>query len=162
MEIVNKGGTIKKKHAGGRPSIMTEFVLGKLEHAFSYGLTDEEACHYAGINPTTYYDYIKKNPEFSKRVQALKQRPIMLARITLVNSFTTRKIKKLDRFGNVVEVDVLGNPHIALKYLERKRKEEFSPYAKIEQPKQDNTDIKELTSKIDEILKLPDNNKPES
>lgn len=114
------------KHAGGRPSKMTELILGKLEAAFAYDMTDEEACHYAGIHPSTLYDYKKKNPEFSERAQALKQWPIMLAKITLVNSLTTRRVKKLDKRGNLVEVDIPGNARIAMWYLERTCPEEYS------------------------------------
>ena len=39
--------------AVGRPTIMTPQVLQKLELAFSYGCTDDEACFFADIAPTT-------------------------------------------------------------------------------------------------------------
>jgi hypothetical protein len=46
----------KKSRAlvGGRPTVMTEEVMRKLEEAFSLDCTDEEACAYAGIGERTY------------------------------------------------------------------------------------------------------------
>lgn len=115
-----------KKHPGGRPTVMTEIVLGKLETAFAYDMTDEEACHYAGISTDALYDYEKIKPEFTDRKHALKNRPVMMARETLVKSLKDRKIKVLDKQGNLVEIDVIADPELALKYLERKKKDEFS------------------------------------
>ena len=62
--------TVKKV---GRPTVMTQIVLGKLEYAFSCESTDVQACNHAGINPDTLYQYCKDNPEFSERKAALKE-----------------------------------------------------------------------------------------
>lgn len=70
----------------GRPTIMTEVVLGKLEEAFAYGASDKEACFYAGINPDTLYEYQKKQPEYAERKEALKLRPILAARKKVVEA----------------------------------------------------------------------------
>ena len=51
--------------AVGRPTIMTPQVLQKLELAFSYGCTDDEACFFADIAPATLYNYQKEYPEFT-------------------------------------------------------------------------------------------------
>jgi hypothetical protein len=82
-------------------------ILHKLEEAFSYDCTDEEACFYADISTSTLYNYQKKNPAFLERKQALKSRVILLARKTVVNNLTK-------------------DPNFALRYLERKRSKEFS------------------------------------
>ena len=128
INLLNPVIIIKKdiKNPVGRPTVMTEIVLGKLETAFAYDMTDEEACHYAGINPTSLYDYQKEHEDFTQRKHALKNRPVMMARETLVKSLKDRKIKVLDNKGNLVEIDVLADPELALKYLERKKKDEFS------------------------------------
>lgn len=76
----------KKKHAGGRPAIVTDAVLAKLEHAFSMGATDKEASLYANISPSTLYHYQESHPEFLERKDQLKQTPIMKARTTVVQS----------------------------------------------------------------------------
>jgi hypothetical protein len=58
------------QNKGGRPPKITDEVLGKLEQAFSIGCTDQEACSFADINPSTLYAYQKKKPKFigEKRV----------------------------------------------------------------------------------------------
>ena len=75
--------------AVGRPTIMTPQVLQKLELAFSYGCTDDEACFFADIAPATLYNYQKEYPEFMERKTLLKTRPILLARQTIVNALQT-------------------------------------------------------------------------
>lgn len=94
-------------HAGGRPTVMTDKTLGKLKEAFLLDCTDEEACLFADISPSTLYEYQELNPEFSEKKKAWKQHPFLTARKTLI-----RAIKK--------------SPQYALEYLKRKKKDEFS------------------------------------
>lgn len=94
------------KNKGGRPTVMTEMVLHKLEEVFAIGGTDKEACFYADIATQTLYKYQEENPEFIERKEALKEKPILKARQTVVKA--------------------LDNPQDARWYLERKRKKEFS------------------------------------
>lgn len=89
-----------------RPSVMTKIVIGKLEEAFALGCTDLEASLYANIAPATLYNHQDKNPKFLERKEQLKMSPILRARRAVVES--------------------LDNPDIAMKYLERKKKDEFS------------------------------------
>lgn len=96
-----------RKKGAGRPPLMTQEVVAKLEHAFAYDTTVEEACLYAGISKNTYYDFLKIYPEFSNRVEELRQAAILVARRTVLS-------------------DVESNPEMALRYLERKNKKEFS------------------------------------
>ena len=96
-----------KKSNAGRPTIMTDLTLKKLNEAFAFGCTDEEACYYAEISKQTLYNYQKDHPEFVDQKEALKQRPILLARQEVING-------------------IKGNPELALKFLERKKKDEFS------------------------------------
>jgi len=49
------------KNKGGRPTKMTPLVVKKLEEAFSWGCSDEEACVYAGISRPTLEKYQKEN-----------------------------------------------------------------------------------------------------
>jgi len=96
------------KNKGGRPTVVTEEVLKKLEEAFALDCTILEACFYADISEKTYYNYTEKHPEFLQRVQALRQNPVLKARISVIDGFEK-------------------DPNLALKYLERKAKSEFSP-----------------------------------
>jgi hypothetical protein len=91
----------------GRPTVMTEEVIRKLERVFSYGASDREASLYAGITPATLYKYCNEHPEFSERKELLKDKPILRAR-------------------EIVITGMEEDPSLAFKYLERKRKEEFA------------------------------------
>lgn len=90
-----------------RPTVMTPEVIAKLEEAFAWGCSDVEACLWADISPAALYVYQEKNPKFQERKAELKETPIMLARKSVIKG-------------------VKQNPDIALKFLERKKKDEFS------------------------------------
>lgn len=95
------------KAASGRPTVMTPEVLLKLEQAFSFDATSVEACMYAGCSQTAFSEYIKNNPEFAERRELLRSKPVLAARESV--------IKNMKNDGS-----------LALKYLERKKKDEFS------------------------------------
>lgn len=98
---------IPKPAPVGRPVKITPAIIDQLEEAFALGASDVEACFFAGISKSTLYDYQQKHPEFTDRKEALKEMPVLLARQTIV------KAMKYD-------------PELALKYVERKVKKEFS------------------------------------
>ena len=91
----------------GRPQKIDEMRIKKLEEVFAIGGTDGEACFYAEISPALLYKYQLNHPEFVERKESLKKRPFLLARQTVVKA-------------------VGSDPDMALKYLERKHKDEFS------------------------------------
>lgn len=91
----------------GRPTKMTEETVKKLEEAFLLGCSDIEACFYAGISKQTLYTYQKDNPEFVDRKASLKANPIFLARRRVVT-------------------DIQSDGDLALRFLERKVRDEFS------------------------------------
>jgi hypothetical protein len=64
----------------GRPTKMTKATLGKLRGAFLMGSTDEEACVFAQIHPSTLYDYQQQNPDFSEEKEVWKMKPILKSR----------------------------------------------------------------------------------
>lgn len=90
----------------GRPTVMTDEVISKLESVFAIGGTDKEACAYADISHQALYDYQALNPDFTERKEMLKERPFIKARQTIVKA--------------------LDNPADAQWFLERKRKSEFA------------------------------------
>jgi len=105
-----------KKDVGGRPLFdgkNNETVLQKLCYVWALDGSDSEAAFYAGISPAALSDYLKKNPKVSERKAALKNRPVLKARHAVVSRLG-------ESFDN------------GLKYLERKRKDEFSPKIEIE------------------------------
>ena len=66
-----------------------------------------EACSYAKISTVCYYENIKKDPELANEFKQLRDKPVLAARKSVVNG-----MKK--------------DPALALKYLERKRNNEFN------------------------------------
>lgn len=97
----------KKTTSVGRPTVMTKDVIAKLEQAFALDCTVSEALFYAGIKPDAYYDFIKKNPEYGETFASLRNRPVLLARQTVVNKLS-------ENYSNAID------------YLSRKAKKEFS------------------------------------
>lgn len=90
----------------GRPTVITEEVLRKLEGAFSMGCGDREACLLADISMTALYSYQERHPAFTERKALLKEKPILKARGTVLQA--------------------LSIPEHAEWFLERKAKHEFS------------------------------------
>ena len=128
-------------HAGGRPTIMTQDTINKLESVFAIGGTDKEACSYADISHQTLYNYQEKHPEFVERKEMLREKPFIKARQTVVQA--------------------LSNPRDAQWFLERKRKGEFA--VRVESTGADGKDlmpddavIQELTDKLNELYKTSD------
>lgn len=84
-----------------------KIVTAKLEEAAAFDASIEECCFYADISRDSYDRYLHVHPEIRARLAALREKPVLLARQTVV--------KKLpESYGN------------AMDYLSRKRKSEFS------------------------------------
>lgn len=98
----------------GKPTVMTEKTLEILKECFMMGCSDLEACLKAEIHPATLYNYQNANPEYVDSKNAWKKNPTYLARKTVYNELPV-------------------NPDMAMKYLERKEKAEFSTASKVEQ-----------------------------
>jgi hypothetical protein len=92
----------------GRPTVMTDEVVSKLEQAWSMGCSDLEACLFADISKQTLYDYQAKYPEFVDRKERLKESLVLKARTVIANSLNNK------------------DENTAKWYLERKKKDEFS------------------------------------
>ena len=70
----------------GRPTVMTNDVIGKLELAYTAGANNTQACDFADISQDALYDYIKKNPEFSEKIEHWKQRLKLRAKMNIKNA----------------------------------------------------------------------------
>lgn len=90
----------------GKFTKLTPETVNKLEEVFALDGTIEEACLFADISRTTYYNWIKDNEEMEERFNILRQSPFLKARRTIVKS--------------------LDNPQYAFEYMKRKKKNEFS------------------------------------
>ena len=101
----------KKKSNAGRPTIMDEATIHKLEEAFALGCTDLEACYFADISKSCLYNYQNSHPEFVERKEKLKERPVLLARKAVVNA--------------ILSGEMPGNK-IAFDYLTKRKRDEFA------------------------------------
>lgn len=91
-----------------RPRKITKAVIQMLEEGFHMGLTDREACSYAGIGASTLYDYCRENPQFSEQKELLKE--------------NVRAKAKINIYHAIEEGDI----PISKWYLERRSRAEFS------------------------------------
>ena len=57
---------------GGRPTVLTNECVQKLEDAFKAGFNVSEACYIAGISRATYYEHTAANEAFSDRMAHAK------------------------------------------------------------------------------------------
>jgi predicted DNA-binding protein YlxM (UPF0122 family) len=90
-----------------RPTTFTKDVVKKLEEAFSIDCTVSEACFYAGITRQTYYNHVKEGSKLFDRFEALREKPVLMARQRVVKGIN-------ESYQN------------AMDYLKRKKKLEFS------------------------------------
>lgn len=124
----NKKGAGRKLFDGKDEKI----VLQKLREAFSLGCTDEEACLFADISCTALYMYQRKNKKFLKQKELLKNNPILIARQSVVRGMES-------------------DSDLALKFLERKKKDEFSPKLIVEDTGAE--ELEELRNDIKSLIK---------
>jgi len=85
---------------------LTPEVLQKLEQAFAIDATIREACFYADISESSYYQLVKDDPVLLEKFNRLREKPVLTARQTVVKN--------------------LDDPDMAMKYLKNKRNKEFS------------------------------------
>lgn len=119
----------KNNKAAGRPTKMTEEVVGKLEYAFAKDFNVCEACDYAGIHRDSYYEWLKKCPEFSDRMEKAQTNLKRKAKINIAD-----KIEE-------------GDIDVTKWFLERRAKDEYSVKQSVEV-----SGIAEEQSKLSELL----------
>jgi len=88
-------------------------VITKLETAWALGCSDKEAAAYAYITAASLCRYLQAHPQISERKEQLKERPVLAARSTLLKAIQG------------------GDGDLALKFLERKRRDEFATRSEI-------------------------------
>lgn len=128
-ELLEKAIVVEVENQGekgvGRPTIFTKVALSKLKQAFLWGCTNKEACFYADVSLPAFYRYLKENPEFRDEKELLKCNLTMLARIAIMKG--------------------INDPRIAMRYLEKKKPEEFGRGRKVE-----------VITKSDPVLQITD------
>src|SRR3990167_9815383 len=96
----------KQRRSVGRPTSDTPELRQKIEEVTALDASIEEVAFYAGISRETYYQIIKKDKVFADRLIALRNKPVLKARQTVIQ-------KMGESYQN------------AMDYLKRKRKLEF-------------------------------------
>lgn len=92
----------------GRPTVMTETTVQKLEQALREGFSVDMACHVSGISRSTYYDHINSDPAFSYKME-------------LAQDWVTQRAKQV-----VAKAIDNGDLKAAQWWLERKARGEFA------------------------------------
>ena len=109
----------------GRPTKFTDEVVRKIEEVAALDGSVAEMAYYADVHVDTIYAWMKENKEFSDRIAALRERPILKARQTIMKSLETpqgaqwylARKKKLE-FTERVEQDVSGNLDLSFKWVD--------------------------------------------
>ena len=94
---------------------LTPEVVQKLREAFLRDCTVEEACYYADVIVSTYYNWIKRFPELLEEFNDCRNRPVLKAREVITNAleagdrptaswYLTKKVP--DEFGEKSKVEV--------------------------------------------------------
>jgi hypothetical protein len=128
----------KEGETRGRPTKLTPEVRQKIEQAAALDATVKEICFYADISRETYYQWMKEDPAFSDRIEALRAKPMLKARETIVKS--------------------LEDPTHAFRYAEKKGGGEFNPAHKVEvvppgENVDENDDVKRAIGVFEEAMR---------
>lgn len=92
-----------RKAALDDPETKAKFLV-----AASFDMNITACAAYAGISTQAYYNYLETHPEFLDEFEQKRQLPYQRAIQTIITKME-------------------DDPHLAMKYLERKHKNEFSP-----------------------------------
>jgi len=57
----------------GRPTKFTEDTIQKLKDAFAIDATIPQACKYAEIGKTVFYEWLKENSKFAEEIEAMRE-----------------------------------------------------------------------------------------
>lgn len=103
----------KRGRLEGRPGLLDNpELVEKLKYGFSIGCNITEACIFAEVSRDAFYAALKKDPEFSDKIEKLKLNAVIKAKKTVY--------------------DDLGNPQTARWYLEKKASHEFKSSQSVE------------------------------
>jgi hypothetical protein len=97
------------KQKVGRPSVLNEDTVRKLESCIASGLGVSASCYLAKISRTAFYENKAIDMEFANRIRFAEEFSTLAARNVILN-----EIKK-------------GNVRCAMWWLERKARVEFAP-----------------------------------
>ena len=124
----------EKRKAGPKAKV-TETVLRDIERAISWGWSIRSACDYANIAQRTYFDYQKTHPDFRSKLDMLRSRPELLAKMNV--------IQRLEE----------GDLETSKWYLER-RTAEFRPRSAVDITDHQEVDDEAVTAALERLAGL--------
>lgn len=71
---------VKPVRGPGRPQAITPEKLRGFEEALCWGWSIRNSCDFAGIAQRTFFDYLKRHPEFRSRIELLREKPALSAK----------------------------------------------------------------------------------
>lgn len=107
---------------GGRPTVITDDVVQKLENVFKLGVTDAVACNYAKIAERTFYDHLRSDEGFRSLIQAAKDYARILACSVVIDAIKNKDIQAAkwflekrypEEFGTQVPTVLVQNNQIS-------------------------------------------------
>lgn len=119
------------------PTKLDDNTVKKLEEAFSIGADIPAACFYADISRQTYYNWIDSFPELKEKFDRLREKPVLKA------------------YQGVFKG--LDDPELALRYLEKKRKAEFSTRQEITGANGESLGVIKIPTRNEDTLGTTDN-----
>ena len=93
----------------GRPSVINEDTVRKLEASLASGFGVSAACYYSGISTSTYYEHLALDKDFSDKMHLAEDWSTFKARQVILQAINNGDIKA------------------AQWWLERKARFEFAP-----------------------------------
>ncbi len=75
-------------NTGGRPTVITQVTIQKLEDAFRAGFTVSEACSVSGISRAAYYDHKASDNGFSDKMDRARAWVTLQAKYVVVQAIT--------------------------------------------------------------------------
>jgi hypothetical protein len=122
----------------GRPTVITDEVVRKLEDAFREGFSVNTACELSGISRSTYYEHLNSNEAFSDKMVVARQWVNEKAKQVIIKAIDKDDIKA------------------AQWWLERKARDEFGANIDIREQKiEPYREQRKDMAKVFEILRRP-------
>lgn len=125
----NKQVTAKKV---GRPTDYSNEKVLKLEEAFKFGATVDQAVAHAGIVKSTYYEWIDKHPDFQTKMEDARQFLANMAKNLIKSSVlagdvnTAKWYLEKTEYKQVVQNNTqvnISNPPVLVEFIDAKENE---------------------------------------
>lgn len=118
----------------GRPTVMTEAAVQKLEQALQEGFSVERACYLSGVGRSTFYDHYNSNPDFADKM-------------CLAQDWATERAKQI-----VIQAIDGGNLKAAQWWLERKAHREFGAKLAVQEKPEPNVFTKRTPDEVYDLM----------